>query len=709
MTRAATGPASPVERFFEFSLLGLLTSGYLAVVGSGYLDLPTILLTASALLLRGLLVSGLVRFEISPKAVAAVTLVYMGFYPLDYAFLSKAFLPATVHLVLFIASIKILTASTNRDYFFVKIIAFMELLAACVLSSSFNFSLFLALFLVLGVATFMSSEIRRAAQKFPVVRVSSRGTGWRLFGVAVTVSGGILVITAMLFFLLPRTARAALQHIFQHRYHLAGFSNEVNLGDIGEVKKQGTPVMHVKMGARPDLLGTLRWRGSALSQFDGHRWFNPPGRGEMLRPDSRGQLSLGPWRRRKGLSYAVHLNDAAPDGTLFFAGTPQSLRIDTAVVIHTAVDSYRLIGGGYSGLNYQVFSYLEPNSLDPIGGASDPPPVQLTPALRRINLQLPPLDTRISTLARAVTDAQESPERKARLLEGFLRKTYGYTLELPQTEVSQPLADFLFHRKKGHCEYFASAMAVMLRTVGIPSRVVTGFAGGVYNPISGWYVVRASDAHSWVEAYLPRLGWTTFDPTPPDPNPPGVSLLSRLGFYVDAAEVFWQDWVLNYDLDRQLQLASRMDQSTRNVNWNWLDNFSNPDSQWKSKAANFGSTYGAAGMVIAILGFVLVRYGKDGLQWWQAQLRLRRVRLGEVHPSDATLLYERMLKCLKRRGIEKPEWLTPVEFSRAVADGDLSVLVGDITLAYNELRFGGREEAAGRMVDLLGQLESVPR
>ena len=82
--------------------------------------------------------------------------------------------------------------------------------------------------------------------------------------------------------------------------------------------------------------------------------------------------------------------------------------------------------------------------------------------------------------------------------------------------MADPLAYFLFERKKGHCEYFASSMAVMLRTLGIPSRVVTGFQSGVYNPMTGWQVIRASDAHSWVEAWIDGRGWTTFDPTPFD-------------------------------------------------------------------------------------------------------------------------------------------------------------------------------------------------
>ena len=94
---------------------------------------------------------------------------------------------------------------------------------------------------------------------------------------------------------------------------------------------------------------------------------------------------------------------------------------------------------------------------------------------------------------------------RARASSSACAPDYGYTLELPQQEVADPLADFLFMRRKGYCEYFASAMAVMLRTLGIPSRLVTGFQMGVYNPISDLWVVRASDAHSWVEAWIPGL------------------------------------------------------------------------------------------------------------------------------------------------------------------------------------------------------------
>ena len=113
-----------------------------------------------------------------------------------------------------------------------------------------------------------------------------------------------------------------------------------------------------------------------------------------------------------------------------------------------------------------------------------------------------------------------------------------------------PLANFLFERKQGHCEYFASSMAVMLRSLGIPARLVNGFRTGEFNDLTSQYVVRASNAHSWVEVFFPGYGWIAFDPTP------GASIQvrtgwSRIGLYMDAMASFWRDWVVNYDAGHQ--------------------------------------------------------------------------------------------------------------------------------------------------------------
>ena len=705
----SAAPSSPADRFFEFALLGLLASGFLAVVGSGFLDTPTTVITAAALFVRALIAAGLLRLDLPAGVVTAVTLAYVGFYPLDYFFISEAFIPSVVHLVFFVAVVKILTAQTNRDYLFLKVIAFLELLAACILSARVNFFGFLLLFLILGVATFASGEIRQSARKRgAVARFSGRGLSFRLTAVALFVSVAILAITAGLFFFLPRTARAAFQHLVSRRDHLAGFSNRVTLGDIGEIKRDNTPVMHVKMDHAEDRNLPLKWRGAALSEFDGRTWYNPPATPQMLRPDQAGLLILetDPPRRAevRHISYAVHLGEMGGDA-LFFAGLPQYLRIDSPV-FRNSLDNFRVRLSDAHNIWYQVYSRLELAAPDNAAAIDFVEP--LTREWRSVYLQLPHVDPRVTELAYGIVKKEISPAAQARLVEKYLKTHYGYTLELPQFEPADPLAHFLFQRKKGHCEYFASSMAVLLRALGIPTRVVTGFQSGVYNPISGSQLIRSSDAHSWVEAWLPHRGWTTFDPTPPDPNGQRLSVWTRLGFYADAAEVFWQDWVLNYNLDRQLQLASRVGESSRHVGLNWFDEAGPALARGYHETSIFVLRYAVPLFGLAMLAVLLQLFGRDGWRWWKSRQQVLKVQRGEAEASDATMLYHRMLKVLRKRGIEKPPWVTPFEFARVLQEPSVAMLVADFTAAYNELRFGGNSEAAGRIVTLLEQLEMVP-
>src|SRR5580704_8612889 len=279
-----------VDRFFEFSLLGMLAAGYFAVVGSGYLDWPTAALTLLGLCLRGLMVAGVVEFEFSNQLVAACALGYIGFYPIDYFFVSGSFLTATVHLVCFLAVLKVLTAKTNRDYTYVKMIAVMELLAAAVLSISLSFFGYLALFLLLAIAAFSSGEVRRSAQlRRAVVRGGLAAFPRRLAALAVFLFGGIIVMTVGMFFILPRTARAALERFVPQRYHLPGFSNGVTLGQIGEIKRSSAPVMHIH-AYQDDGQLEVRWRGAALGRFNGKRWDNPGPARDINLPVEHGVL-----------------------------------------------------------------------------------------------------------------------------------------------------------------------------------------------------------------------------------------------------------------------------------------------------------------------------------------------------------------------------------------------------------------------------------
>ena len=135
--------------------------------------------------------------------------------------------------------------------------------------------------------------------------------------------------------------------------------------------------------------------------------------------------------------------------------------------------------------------------------------------IRQVYLQLPRLDPRVKRLADEITAGSQNEYDKAANIQRHLMSHYAYTLDLSGTHGEDPLADFLFVRRAGHCEYFASAMTVLLRAEGIPARYVTGFSPGEYNDVGGDYIIRESDAHAWVEVYFPGYGWITFDPTPP--------------------------------------------------------------------------------------------------------------------------------------------------------------------------------------------------
>lgn len=692
------------DAFFEISLLGLLGSGYLAVLGSGYLDAPTAVATATGLLLRALYVLGWLQFDLSEKAVTWPTLAYVAFYPLDYLYVSRDFLTATVHLVFFLAVVKILTARTERDFFYVKVIAFLELLAASVLSSSANYFLFLALFLFFGVGTFAASEMRRSALRTDsVVRAGQRHLNLRLLGLTVFTVCGILTLTGSLFFLLPRTARAAFQRLVPQRYHVPGFSNEVTLGQIGELKMRNTAVMHARILTGNEMAPQgLKWRGAALTQFDGKRWFNETNSTEVLRVEG-GVLRLSSLedtlRRARRISYEVAMQESTSDA-LFLAGSPETIQIGVPVVIRTPANTFRLFGPA-DQLRYRVYALLEMDGDPRFSGGP------LSPEERMGNLRLPQLDARIAAMAKRVTAELETEEDKARAIEVYLRKTYPYTTELPQVEVPDPVADFLFHRKKGHCEYFASALAVMLRSIGIPARVATGFQSGVFNPLSGWYLIRASDAHSWVEVWLKGKGWTTFDPTPPDPNPSAHTLSMRLQLYADALQVFWQDWVLSYDIERQLNLAAKVEQSSRSFQLRW---FETAVADWVKRlkgAADNARQYAWQAVLAIVLVTVLIVFGPALWRYAKTAFRVQRVRRGQVSASDATLLYQRMLDLLHQRGIEKPAWITPSEFAGTMKDPQAAALVGRFTVTYNALRFGHQHTAAPRLVELLDEIEKA--
>jgi hypothetical protein len=133
-------------------------------------------------------------------------------------------------------------------------------------------------------------------------------------------------------------------------------------------------------------------------------------------------------------------------------------------------------------------------------------------------------------------------EEKLNALEKKLRSDFSYSFHFRRIRGVDPVLDFLTRSKKGHCEYFASAMALLSRSVGIPARVIGGYRVGEVNPLGGYHIVRERNAHAWVEAWVDGAGWKTFDPTPAIEIAGNASApLGGVAAVVDLMKLKWTD------------------------------------------------------------------------------------------------------------------------------------------------------------------------
>ena len=708
MDRRGTGQRPPdsvhaVERFFQLSVLGLLASGYLALAGSGRVEPLSLLVTAAALALRAGAAAGILRWQLPARWAHRLALASVVFAFVDWKLVSRDLLTAGIHLILSLTAIFVLAARTAREYGVLIALAFLELLGAASVSLDVNFFVFLVLFLLFGVATLTGAEIRRSLNASPASGPPPRRLSWRLAALSVWLTGAILVLTSALFFVLPRTAEAAFRRLAPWRFQLPGFAQEVRLGDIGRLLENPRPVLRARV-LGSDAAGLhLKWRGVALSRFDGRRWYNPPGPRTVLPAQDR-LLKLAdsaPIQGGRRLSYEVMLDGSAADA-LFFAGVPELLWTSLPAVIREPNESLRPVTPVSGILRYGVHAFL-PEEVAPGALPRRPVPSEVFECC----LDLPALDPRIAALAHRLAEGFTSAHACTLAIERYLKENYGYTTRLPEQPPADPLAWFLFEGRRGHCEYFASAMAVLLRAVGIPSRVVTGFQGGVYNPVSGWHVLRASDAHAWVEAYLPAIGWTAFDPTPPSPRPQPLSPLAHLAFYLDATETFWQEWVLSYDLARQLVLASRMERTSRSLGTRWLEALAERSTSAVTRAKGLVRSRWPVLVAFVLLVALAVTLAVRTPQSWRVRRGLRRLGRGRGNPAEATLLYQRLLRVLERRGYRKPPWLTPAEFAAVLPESELARQVREFTLHYNRLRFGREFDAGPALVAILAALEKA--
>jgi hypothetical protein len=211
--------------------------------------------------------------------------------------------------------------------------------------------------------------------------------------------------------------------------------------------------------------------------------------------------------------------------------------------------------GGVVSLPYRMASMVRYRvGLGTTDGVTSVPPEGRR---RAVDLDAGGVTPRLAELAAEVMSGGEALER-ARRLERYLARNYVYTTDFVGDPAGARLEAFVFENRRGHCELFASAMVLMLRSGGIPARLATGFLGADYNPIEGYYIVRQANAHAWVEAQIDGAGWRVFDPTPPSGRPAASEAgLSQLAAQLYDYLVFrWDRYVLTYGLADQIGVVA---------------------------------------------------------------------------------------------------------------------------------------------------------
>jgi hypothetical protein len=640
------------------------------------------------------------------------------FYAVDLFILSPGpalldrILSATVHLVLLATVIKVFSARTYRDYGYLAALSFLMVLVAAVYTVSMLYLAGLALYILFSISTFAAYEIKRSSaagqggsgEEWSVPFQNRDGVERALLVTSLAVALGVVVLASLLFFVLPRYRTGYLTALASQGEHITGFSETVNLGDIRKIKRSSAVVMRVRIEGDPGLFKGVRWRGVGLTSFDGKRWFNdntdqvpvsPNSPGRFLLPSSEGWQSHG----RLALRYRVLLAPLSTD-VLFVAAVPRQL---TGRIRLLSIDQTQSL--------HNPQRDNAPFGYDVVTEAGVPAPEQLRrastdfpPAVRLAYLRTPGLNPAVANLARQVTASATGNYDRALAIQNYLRGNFGYTLDPTGIDPEDPIGSFLLKSRQGYCEYFAAAMALMLRTVNIPSRLVNGFQTGSYNRVGKDFVVRARDAHTWVEVYFPGYGWIPFDPTPPDPRQVEESWRD-MDDYLDALSVFWSEWVINYDFGHQVRLAMELDRQSWQLQQRFRDRFRHIQHQGARMTGDVESWL-VRHKLLALcltLGLLCALALTEGSLTRLRLLWLWRFRRdgGTLSPHEATLVYEGLLRILQKKGVERPVSQTPREFAHQISVTPLGSAVGEFTELYTLLRFGHVPVSTGRLRQLL--------
>lgn len=460
---------------------------------------------------------------------------------------------AGVTLIVVLLALKTLELRAKRDAFVIFFLGFFTLLTNFFYSQSLLIAAAMLISL-LGLLTALVNAHMPVGK--PPLAQAARSAGWMaLLGAP---------MMAILFILFPRLAPlwGIPSDAMSGR---SGLSASMQVGHLASLALDDSIALRVRFEGAPPAQSALYFRGPVLSSFDGREW-----RAQRPGLPARWQLPSALQVQGPAVKYQVTLEPNSRPWLLVLDATPAKPMLSGFDASMTAelqwltdrpvTDLLR-----YSAQSYPEFSH---GPLRPVAGLQ--PYLELPPGFNPRTWQLAAQMRQDPRYASA-----DGPQLVAAVLERLRSGGYRYTLE-PGVYGRDSADEFWFDRKAGFCEHIASSFVILMRALGIPARIVTGYQGGESNAVDGFFVVRQSDAHAWAEVWFNGRGWVRVDPTAvvaPGrvgslqrlPSPRGVianallgsinpALALNLRALWDAVNNGWNQWVLNYTQGKQLNL-----------------------------------------------------------------------------------------------------------------------------------------------------------
>ncbi len=700
------------DQALRLSSTVLAASGFTALALTGELPLALLGIGAAALLLslahtiawttsEGPLPAGAPLGLSRPIWNILLLTVFAGFL-VDWMWISMDLLPAGIHFLILLMISKLVTLRERKDFLHLYAISLLALLSAAALTTELWYAAVFVVFLLATIWSLLLYHLRNEAEDLtpaaagaPVDPVHIPGPltsrfFWTTNGIAV----GAFLLTLAIFFLTPRIGAGFFNKHRGEQIRTTGFSEQVDLGTMGAIKLDQTVVMRVEFPERPEPFAaaeSIYFRGAAFDVYNGRSWVKSLAYRHLVGRSADGLFRVAdappPREGQVGLRQDI-LIEALDTTTLFGVSFVQSIK--------GAFDFLRADEMGALSLPYEPAARFQYSAL------SFPARVQEEERLARSlsypqaitdqYLQLPELSPKVGALAQQVTVEARTPYERIVAIEGHLRSAYRYSLDVGTTVPVNPVEEFLFARKTGYCEHYATAMVMMVRALGIPARLVTGFLPGEWNGFGRYYTIRQRDAHAWVEVYFPRSGWVTFDPTPSAPAATSSHVWAGAGRVIDSIRLKWDRFIIQYSLRDQIKMAQGIRDQSDKVRGQALGLVATIH-QWaiglQTRAGQLTRTRGllwTAGLTGSLLLLLIVKT-------WLRRLRQRRDRSSEfptVRQATAVRLYNRMLEMLATHGIVKAPGATALEFARMIATkwADVGRYVAPLTELYCRVRFG---------------------